>query len=190
MPESRKRDWVWFFAVLFVLGAAAVTIPLYYNLSLQLRPEQAEQARALWRTSGPRDYDIDYQERATHGPDTDEAAYRVMVRDGRVVVVFLDGRLSFLADPAAVLALGPWPRALPGPSGARDIDGMFDHIEDQLRRDLSLSRRPYATATFDKRDGHPTRYVRRIRGGAERLEWTVKLMRVGAAAQEPDGKTR
>jgi hypothetical protein len=190
MPERGKSDWVWFFAVLFVLGAAAVTIPLYYNLSLQLKPQQVEEARALWRSAGPRDHDIDYQERQTHGPDTDEAAYRVMVRDGRVVVVFLDGRLSFLADTAAALALGPWPRALPGTSGARDIDGIFDHIEDQLRRDLNLSHRPYATATFDKRDGHPMRYVRRIRGGAERLEWTIKLMRVGEAAPEPGGKSR
>jgi hypothetical protein len=190
MPAPGNRNWAWFFAVLFLLGAAAVAIPLVYNIRQQLAPEQVEQARELWRSAGPRDYDIDYQERQTHGPDTDESTYRVMVRDGRVAVVFLEGRLSLLSGSAPALALGLWPKALPGTSGARDIDGMFDHIESQLRQDLSLSRRPFATASFDKRDGHPTRYVRRIRGGAERLEWTVKLMRVGDAAPEPAGKLR
>jgi hypothetical protein len=177
MADHDNRDWIWFFVVLAALGAAAVFIPLVYNLSLQLTPEQVEQARARWRAVGPTDYDLDYQERHTHAGTMDETVYRVLVRDRRVTAVFCDGQLTLLAGAAPAIALGPWPRALPGPCGARDIDGMFDHIESQLRQDLSLSHRPYATADFDKNDGHPRRYVRRIRGGAERLEWTVKLQR-------------
>jgi hypothetical protein len=179
MAETRSHDWIWFFAVLSVLGAAAVAIPLVYNLGQQLTSEQLARARELWRVAGAPDYDLDYQERHTHNGETDETTYRVMVRDRQVAVVFVDGALSLVAGNAAALALGPWPQALPGFSGSRDVDGMFDHIESQLRQDLEASRRPFATASFDKNDGHPTRYVRRIRGGAERLEWTVKLIRVG-----------
>jgi hypothetical protein len=178
---ARNRRYIGFFAILGVLGSAAVVIPLVYNLRLQLTPEQVEQARERWRASGPASYDIDYQERHTHAGETDETAYRVLVRDRRVVGVARDGELTLLAGSAPALTLGPWPRALPGPDSARDIDGMFDHIESQLHQDLSQNRRPYATATFDPRDGHPTRYVRRIRGGAERLEWTVKLVRIDDA---------
>jgi hypothetical protein len=176
MAERRNRDWIWFFVVLSALGAAAVVIPLVYNLLLQLKPEQLEQAHQLWRKVGPADYDLDYQERHTHDGVTDETVYRVLVRDRHVSAVFCDGQLTLLAGAAPAVALGPWPRVLPGPCGACDIDAMFDHIEAQLRQDLSLSHRPYATASFDKNDGHPMRYVRRIHGGAERLEWTVKLL--------------
>jgi hypothetical protein len=180
--RPHNRRWIWFFVVLTALGAAAVVIPIVYNLGLQLTPQQLEQARERWRTSGPANYDLDYQERHTHNGETDETAYRVLVRDRRVTAVFCDGELTLLSGAAAALAVGPWPSALPGRCGARDIDGMFEHIEGQLQQDLGLSRRPYATAAFDPHDGHPTRYVRRIRGGAERLEWTVKLVRVGNSA--------
>jgi hypothetical protein len=190
MAEARNRNWIWFFAILTVLGGAAVVIPLVYNLGLQLTPQQVERARELWRSAGPADYDLDYQERHTHKGETDETTYRVMVRDRRVAGVFRDGELTLLAGATPALALGPWPKALPGTSGARDVDGMFDHIDSQLQQDLSESRRPYATADFDKRDGHPNRYVRRIRGGAERLEWTVKLIRVGSEAEEPAARSR
>jgi hypothetical protein len=181
MAEGRRHDWVWFFAVLVALGTAAVVIPVVYNLGLQLTPEQVAEARARWRASGPADYDLDYQQKYSHDGGTDETAYRVLVRGRRVVAAGCDGRLTLLADPAAALAAGPGLRALPGLCGTRDVDGMFDHIERQLRADAGLPRRPYATATFDKRDGHPARYVRRTRGGAERLEWTVKLTRAGSA---------
>jgi hypothetical protein len=165
-----------------MLGAGAVVIPLVYNLRLQLTSEQLEAARERWRAAGPATYDLDYEERRTHNGVTDVTRYRVLVRDRRVSAVFCDGELTLLSASAVALVLGPWPRALPGPCGARDIDGMFDHIESQLRQDLSQSRRPYATADFDPRDGHPRRYVRRLRLGAERLEWTVKLVRVGESA--------
>jgi hypothetical protein len=177
--RERNRGWIWFFVVLSVLGAAAVVIPIVYNLSLQLTPEQVAQARERWRTAGLADYILDYQQKHTRGAVTEETVYRVLVNGRRVTGVICDGELTLLSGDAPALVLGPWPALLPGPCGARDVDGMFDHMEGQLREDRSLPRRPYATATFDSRDGHPTRYVRRIGGGAERLEWTVKLLRPG-----------
>jgi hypothetical protein len=179
VKRPHGRGWIWVFVVLTALGAAAVTIPIVYNLRLQLTPEQVAQARQRWRTAGPADYMLDYQEKHTHGVVTDETVYRVIVAERRVAGVVCDGELTLLAGDAPALALGPWPAGLPGACGARDVDGMFDHMEGQLREDRSLPRRPYVTATFDARDGHPTRYVRRLRGGAERLEWTVRLLHPG-----------
>jgi hypothetical protein len=179
MPERRSSNWLWFFAVLAALGAAAAVIPVVYNLRRQLTAEQVVAARQRWLAAEPADYDLDYQEKQTHRGQTEETAFYVAVRGRRVAAVGSNGELVLLAGTGAALVLGPWAQALPGASGARDVDGMFDHIEDQLRRDASQARRPYTTATFDKRDGHPTRYVRRTRGGAERLELTVKLTRVG-----------
>jgi hypothetical protein len=161
--------------VLSALGAAAVTIPLVYNLYQQLTADQVTRSRQRWQTSGPRAYTLDYQQRYTHDGVLDETVYRVIVRHHQIAAIVCDGRLTLFSGLAPALALGPWPRALPGTSGALNIDGMFDHIEDQLAKDRSVPRHPYVTATFDSRDGHPTRYVHRIPGGAERLEWTVKL---------------
>jgi hypothetical protein len=191
MALRRNRNWIWFFVILSVLGSAAVVIPLVYNLSLQLTPEQLTQARERWRGLGPANYDLDYQERHTHSGVTDETTYRVLVRNRHISGVFCDGELTLLVGRAPALVLGPWPATLPGLCGAYDVDGMFDHIEQQLQRDLSLSRRPYATASFDPVDGHIRRYVRRLGGGAERLEWTVKLVmqtREGAKPLHPDGQ--
>jgi hypothetical protein len=174
-PPPPEGSWIWFFVVLSALGVAAVVIPIVYNLSQQLTPEQVAQARQRWLSSGPRAYVQDYQQKFTHDGVTDETVYRVIVRHHQIAAIVCDGQLTLLAGPAPALALGPWPRALPGAGGARNIDGIFDHMEAQLAMDRSLPRRPYATATFDSGDGHPTRYVHRIPGGAERLEWTVKL---------------
>jgi hypothetical protein len=152
MPRSRR--WVWYFAALAALAAAAVAIPLAYNLSRQLTPEQVAAARALWRAHGPRDFDLDYLEKRDSGGTTQERAYHVEVRAGRVA----------------------------SPDGGLNVEGMFDRMEAALREDAAAGRRPYATATFDKGDGHPLRYVRRDRAAGERLEWTVRLQRPGAAA--------
>ena len=56
------------------------------------------------------------------------------------------------------------------------MDGQFDVIEKGLQLDLAEGmRRNYATAAFDLGDGHPTHYVRRVRGSGDRLEWNVNL---------------
>jgi hypothetical protein len=182
MVESCNSNWVGFFLILAVLGAAAVFIPIFYNLALQLKPDVLEQAQARWRRFGPANYELDYQERHTLNGVIDVTSYRVTVRNRRVTAVVCDGELTYLAGAGPALGLGPWSYLLPGRSGARDVDEMFEHIDAQLQQDLLRSRRPYATADFDPKDGHPRRYVRRISGGSERLEWTARL-------SEEDGKS-
>jgi hypothetical protein len=68
------------------------------------------------------------------------------------------------------------------------VDGQFAVIEKGLQLDLAEGvRRNYATAAFDLRDGHPTHYVRRVRGSGERLEWNVNLKK---PADEDPAKSR
>ncbi len=45
--RPRSRAWIWFFVVLIAMSAAAVALPIVYNLSIQLRPEELTAARAL-----------------------------------------------------------------------------------------------------------------------------------------------
>ena len=89
-PQS--RTWVWFFVVLAVLGAAAVTLNLVYNLSIQLRPEELAAARPAGRRNGPRNYDLQYQEKITENGVETESSWFVEVRDGKATAVTRDGR--------------------------------------------------------------------------------------------------
>ena len=55
---------------------------------------------------------------------------------------------------------------------------MFARIDARLKKDTERTdRRNYATASFDKQDGHVTHFVHRVAGSREREEWTVRLTR-------------
>ena len=85
------------------------------------------------------------------------------VRDGRPTAVTRDGRKLPAAD---------YPNLT--------VEGQFAEIERGLQLDQAEAvRRNYATAAFDLRDGHPTHYVRRVRGSGDRLEWNVNLFKPG-----------
>jgi hypothetical protein len=159
---ARPRAWVWFFVILAALGATAVTLPLVYNLSIQLKSEELAAARERWKANGPRDYDLQFQEKITQNGEQTESNWSVEVRDGRPTAVTRDGQ----ALPAA-----EYPNLT--------VEGQFAEIERGLQLDVAEgARRNFATAAFDLRDGHVVHYVRRVRGSGERLEWNVNLFRV------------
>ena len=166
-PETRRparpRAWVWFFVVLAALGATAVTLPLIYNLSIQLRPEELAAARERWKENGPQDYDLQYQEKITQNGEQTESNWSVEVRGGKPTAVTCDGQKLSAAECPNLT-----------------VEGQFAEIERGLQLDLEEgARRNYATAAFDLRDGHPVHYVRRVRGSGERLEWNVNLFKPG-----------
>ena len=161
--KAQSRTWVWFFVFLAVMGAAAVTLPIVYNLSLQLRPEDLAAARAHWQAAGSRNYDLQYQEKITQNGVSSESEWNVQVRDGKVTAVTRDGEVLPAAD---------YPNLT--------VDGQLAEIEKGLQLDLAAGARTnYATAAFDLGDGHPAHYVRRVRGTGDRLEWNVNLNKAG-----------
>jgi hypothetical protein len=181
-PRPRARNplrWVALFVVLAALGAAAILIPLVYNLRLQLTPGQLAEARARWEASGPRDYDLEYLVRTEDGRATENEEYVVRVRDGRVVLVGCNGEL-LRVSPAAGCVAGPGVRAVPDVSPQDfGVEALFRTMEENLSGDAGRGGRNYAVATFDPHDGHPVHYVHRVRGTRQRQEWTVRLRRVG-----------
>jgi hypothetical protein len=163
--RSASRRWVWFFLVLAVMSATAIILPIIYNLSLQLRPGELAAARQRWKANGPRDYDLQFQEKITEHGESSASEWYVKVRDGKVTAVTCDGETL----PAA-----EYPDLT--------VDGQFAVIEKSLQLDLAEgARRNYATAAFDLHDGHPTHYVRRVRGSGDRLEWNVNLKKPAEA---------
>ncbi len=182
MKRSPSRRWVWFFLVLASLSAVAIVVPIVYNLSIQLRPEQLAEARRRWAENAPADYDLAYLvKRKEHDnlPPPADQEYLVQVRAGRVVLVMEDGEVVFLDRHWWAIAVGPAALALPPEdTSGYGVPALFDRIEAWLPREASLGRRAFATAQFDPKDGHPYHFVFRDRGSGERLELNIKLTRV------------
>jgi hypothetical protein len=119
-----------------------------------------------------------------HGGAEEQSEYVVLVRGGAVAALGSEGELLRLegAGPAVGLAA----RALPGGAGeAVGVEPLFDRIEAALRQDAAEGRRIYATATFSPHDGHPVRYVRRVRATGERVEWNCTLAPPGKLPPKP-----
>jgi hypothetical protein len=179
MSPPARRGWLAYFAVLGVLGLAALVIPILYNLGLQLTPEQEARARALWRSAAPADYDLTMGLLTTRGGEETRDEYRVAVRGGRTVLVGLNGWLLH-ADPSLAVPAGTALLGMPPEDLHRfGVNALFADIEAALKHDAASGGRDYLTVTFDPRDGHPIRYVHRIRGTREQVEWMLRLTRVG-----------
>ncbi len=173
--SRHSRHWIGFFVVLAVLAIVAIILPLAFNLSIQLRPDQLLSARERWEENGTANYDLEYLVKTTHSNEEEERAYLAQVRGGHVVLVVCDGEVVYLETSIALVA-GPGVSALSSDDPRQfGIPALFAEIEATMRQDESSSRRNFATAQFDARDGHPFHYVHRVRGTKERIEWNIKF---------------
>jgi hypothetical protein len=182
------RRYVWFFAVLALCGTAAVTIPIVYNLRLQLKPEQLAEARERWQTNGPRDYDLSFIVQSGREGEADE--YHAIIRGGQVHWVVQPDSVAASHEQRVVLGMAVGP-SLPAWCGrglseeelrAWSVAGIFDKIAQGLAENAAAGGRNYATASFDPVDGHPIHYVRRVKATGERLELTIKLKGLDASS--------
>ncbi len=157
------RSSMWFFGALAVFAVIAVTTPIVYNLSIQLTPQQLDAARSLWEQNRPDDYDLKYWVLDGVGPVRTEVA--VVVRAGRAQSFERNGERVGVEE-----------------AGRYGVTALFDLMEENLRKDSGPGApRVYACAFFDPKDGHPTRYVRRVRQTGERYEVIVRMEAPGAA---------
>jgi hypothetical protein len=184
VQRGKNRVWIAFFLMLAFMAGLGIVVPLVYNLSLQLRAEDAAAARKLWQTRGPADYDLEYRTKV----DRDEPIeYRVAVRNhqaaflatpkGEMVVMAeeLEEALGLGAGGAATVWI---PRTASSEELTRQhtIDGFFRLIEAKLADDVAVGGRNYATATFDPEYGYPIRYIHRVRRSDERIELNAHLL--------------
>jgi hypothetical protein len=160
---------------LAVLGTAAILINLAYNMLQQLKPEQLAAARVLWEEKAPADYDLDYvvkDEDATGGTEPLRLAVEkisVHVRSGEVQSVSRNG---------TVIPADEWAKY--------GVGSLFDLIQGHLEKDGQPGQpRTFAHALFDKSDGHPIHYVRRVMGTRRRLEIIIQLTDPSDPARKP-----
>jgi hypothetical protein len=159
-PVTPSRNWVWFFLFLAVVPATLIGIEIWFNIHQQLTPEKLAEARSRWEQNRPRDYVLDYEIKHEYNPEPGTRApdkYTVRVKDGKVE------------------------QSSGGEIGT--MDDLFDRIGRQLQADKeSGGKRPFVTATFDRRDGHIAHYVHSDSITRERLEVTANLHPVTASS--------
>jgi hypothetical protein len=165
-PVRRSgKGWVWFFVILALLTVTAIVINVRYNLSQQLTADHLAAARALWEQKGPRDYDLEYEQKGA-----DPGVFVSHVRDGKVVSLTrnsqpLEPRLYKYYDMAA----------------------LFAYIEQFMKIDAEPGKpRTFVRAQFDSEDGHLVHYRRSVMGTQEWVELNVQLDRV---IQAPDSES-
>ncbi len=181
MNAPRSRRWIGFFVVLSLLALTAIIVPIVYNLSIQLRPEQLADAKRRWHENAPADYDLEYLVKSDdEGSGTPEIRYLMQVRDGRVVLI-MEGDEVLYVEPALAAVAGSPALALssvdPHDYG---VPALLAQIEAALRQADTAARRDFVKADFDPHDGHPYHFIHRVRGTKERVEWFVKLTRLPA----------
>ncbi len=174
---SRKpRQWIWYFVVLGLLAVTAIVTLVSFNLRQQLKPEQLEAARLLWKEKQPRDYDLQWTKKS--GGST--ATFQVWVRHGRVQGVVM--KQGDAPEKATAIPLPPRLYA------DYDMTALFDDIERFLKIDAEpRSPRAFNVASFDSADGHLIHYRRSVMGTGQSVEiGNVKLHPEAPGTPVPD----
>lgn len=164
---ARKKNatWIWFFTFLVIASVSVAGFMIWFNLHIQLKPEQLESAMQRWKEHGPRDYRLIITKKINKN---EPEHFEVTVRDHRVIEVRLNGqRLRNEANE-------------PYPPGHERLQWYTMHhlqreIEVLLDRDAKDGKKNFNVADFDNQNGALRLYRRRVMGTDQRVEETVQL---------------
>jgi hypothetical protein len=162
-PPKKNHAWIYFFAFVFIASVGVMLFMIWFNLSIQLTPEQLEAARTLWKEKGPKSYDMVYTKRLND--DVKVGTFQVKVRAREVKEVLMNGK--------------PLVKENDEDSDPRIYHSM-DRLFSDIERFMVLDKKPgapkvYVTAIFDPDTGALRRYIRRVMGTTLRIEMHITL---------------
>jgi hypothetical protein len=176
-PTPRNEyGWIAYFAFLIIASVGVTGWMIYFNLSIQLKPEELTQAHQRWKEHGPRDYTLVYTQALDDDPTVTK--FVVKVRAGEITEMFVNGKAKNIQSDLPM----------------RYNDVLLGHSMDDLFRAaehfMEIDQRPdatkvYVTALFDPKTGGMLRYVRRVMGTKMRIERKIELQDVDAEMQMP-----
>ena len=161
--QRSNYGWVYFFVFIVVASVGVAVFMIWYNLSLQLTPEQLDEAQKLWKAKGPKSYDMTYTKRLNDDSKVDK--FEVKVRSGVVTEVKMNGqKLARQSDDD------------PDPRVFHSMERLLDDIERFMSIDhKDGAPKVYVTAIFEPENGALRRYIRRVMGTTLRIEMHVTL---------------
>ena len=165
----KNYNWILVFVVFVVLGTLSVGINWAYNATEPLTAEKLKAARDLWERSRPPNYDLKIIFSKTYSSSDGTTGtmvdrFAVQVRGGAIVAFTINGKEP---DPL----LDEKGKRNPAEEQARrenyDIAGLFDSIEEFMKKDHRESRTSFIRARFDRTDGHVVQFTRQFQGKRE-----------------------
>jgi hypothetical protein len=159
---QRTRGWIWFFVILAVLAAAAVTINLLYSARQRLTMDQLRAAEDLWDRAGPKDYDLVIDKTiGSATPDAPKTRDRITmeVRGGKGRAGTINGQ------PLDERLLSQY-----------DMGGWLSFVEEFVRQsEKPGAPRTFLSADFDPQTGALRRFRRSVRTTREWVDVTFQL---------------
>jgi Family of unknown function (DUF6174) len=162
-PPGQNHAWIYFFVFIVVASVGVAGFMIWFNLSIQLTPDQLEEAQRLWKEKGPKSYNMVYTKLLNDDPKVDK--FEVEVRGGEVKKVQMNGKPLQREKED-----GPDPR----------IHHSMDRLLRDIERFMELDKKPdakkvYVTAIFDDKNGALRRYIRRVMGTTQRIEMHITV---------------
>lgn len=166
---QRNRGWIWFFVVLTILAAAAITINLLYSAGQRLTMDQLRAAQDLWDRAGPKDYDLVIDKTigaATAGGDKTRDRITVEVRNGKA----LSGTINGQPLPDRLLS-------------EYEMAGWLSFVEAFVSQsEKPDAPRTFLSANFDPQTGALRRFRRSVRATREWVDVVFQLTPVNPPA--------
>ena len=140
---------------------------IWFNRSIQLKPEQLTAARQLWKEKGPKSYNLVYtKELGIHGK---KDRFAVQVRQGKVEVVKMNDQ------PLEVTLENGEER---DPRIYHSMDNLLRDMERFMDLDQKNANKVYVVGIFDEKTGAALSYTRYDMRTQERVELKISLERV------------
>jgi hypothetical protein len=159
-PPRNRYGWIVYFVLVFAASIGVMVFMIGFNLSIQLKPEQLDNAWQIWQKYGPKDYDMVYTEK--HSPDDTTTNFVVKVRSGKVQRVLMNGKPLEKSEDQQ-----------DDPRIFHSMDNLFRTIQRFMDMDAKDGAKNYVTAMFDAETGGVRKYTRRVMGSRQRVEIVV-----------------
>lgn len=167
--------WKWFFLIVILLAVGATASLWWFNLRIQLKPEEFDRQHETWLVKRPESYFFEYL-RVEDDASTGKL-YRVTVTGGKVTEAYeFDVQVRERRD---MNPPGTGKLLSPGDATRHSMDALFDSAARILAEDAALERRVYVRATFHPENGAILDFVHRIMGTRQRLQLSVTKLRFG-----------
>lgn len=167
--RPKNRVWLWFIALVVAASVGLAGFVIWFNMRLQLKPEQVAAAIERWKENGPADYVLNVTKQIGTGEQAHTDKLVVTVRDRKVIDVRLNG------EPLRNQETDE--RYPPGHARLQwySMDRMLGDVEIFLDRDAKAKAKNYNVAVFDAKTGALLRFVRREMGTQNRIEEDVRV---------------
>jgi hypothetical protein len=181
-PTPRnKYGWVLYFAFLVIASVTVTVGMIAYNLSIQLKPGELEQAHQRWKEKGPTDYDLIYTQSLNDDPAVTK--FVVKVRDRKITETLVNGKKADIKPDE--------PQRYGDVQLGQSMDGLFGAAQHFMEIDQQPdAEKVYVTALFDPNTGALLRYVRRVMRTTVRIERKIELQAPGADTKKPPAPNR